>query len=573
MKTSQTDVIIIGAGPTGLSLACQLLRFGIDFVVVEQNEGVTQYSKAIGVQARTLEIYEQLGLSQRAIEDGEIANKVRLLAGGQVRGELQLGNYGKSISPYPYMLMLEQSKNEKLLYELLQSHGKDVLWKTELEGFSQDEAGVSARVKGADGTQTINARYLVGCDGASSKVRRDLGLSFAGSTFERLFFVADVQIDWELPHDAIQVCLGRNVFTAFFPMKGDKRYRIVGTFPEGADHQEDRKVLYEEIEEQIRREAQLPLEISDVKWFSLYKVHSRRVNQFSVGRCFVAGDAAHIHTPVGAQGMNTGIQDAYNLGWKLAYVIKGYAGRRLLETYNDERLPNAKRLLETTDRLFELGAGSNWLLSLIRTTIFPPLAGFVASLDRVRKRMFPLISQTGISYRNSSLSDPTSAGSFKVKAGDRMPYLTLEGKSIYENLRGPGFHLLRFSSDMSETDLTSPVEVEYRDMLDYQIFGLNPIVRELFGMDKTFHVLLRPDNHIAFISPGASLSGAMAYLDKLREGSAKEKFPLNEPGFSTELDKRLDSNSSGAESYQPLQFASRFIRHSGDSSRVSRNQN
>ena len=572
MKTSKTDVIIIGAGPTGLSLACQLLRFGIDFVVVEQNEGVTQYSKAIGVQARTLEIYEQLGLSRRAIEDGEIANKVRLLAGGQVRGELQLGNYGKSISPYPYMLMLEQSKNEKLLYELLQSHGKDVLWKTELEGFSQDEAGVSARVKGADGTQTINARYLVGCDGASSKVRRDLGLSFAGSTFERLFFVADVQIDWELPHDAIQVCLGRNVFTAFFPMKGDKRYRIVGTFPEGAD-QEDREVLYDEIEEQIRREAQLPLEISDVKWFSLYKVHSRRVNQFSVRRCFVAGDAAHIHTPVGAQGMNTGIQDAYNLGWKLAYVIKGYAGRRLLETYNDERLPNAKRLLETTDRLFELGAGSNWLLSLIRTTIFPPLAGFVASLDSVRKRMFPLISQTGISYRNSSLSDHTSAGSFKVKAGDRMPYLTLEGKSIYENLRAPGFHLLRFSSDMSETDLTSPVEVEYRDMLDYQIFGLNPIVRELFGMDKTFHVLLRPDNHIAFISPGASLSGAMAYLDKLREGSAKEKFPLNEPGFSTELDKRLDSNSSGAESYQPLQFASRFIRHSGDSSRVSRNQN
>ena len=128
--------------------------------------------------------------------------------------------------------------------------------------------------------------------------------------------------------------------------------------------------------------AKLSLDISDVRWFSLYKVHSRRVNKFSEGRCFVAGDAAHIHSPAGAQGMNTGIQDAYNLAWKLAVVIKGYAGQSILDTYNQERLPNAKRLLDSTDRLFEFAAGSNWLVSLIRTTIFPPIAGFMASLKR-----------------------------------------------------------------------------------------------------------------------------------------------------------------------------------------------
>src|SRR5215207_6945528 len=167
--TIKTDVVIVGAGPTGLSLACQFVRHGVDFVIVEKNEGVTPYSKAIGVQARTLEIYEQLGLAERAIEQGAIAGKGRLLAGGEVRGELDLSNIGEGLSPYPYVLMLEQSKNERLLYEYLQGRRKDVLWSTELETFSQSESGVTARVKTADGSsQTIEAKYLVGCDGAKS---------------------------------------------------------------------------------------------------------------------------------------------------------------------------------------------------------------------------------------------------------------------------------------------------------------------------------------------------------------------------------------------------------------------
>ena len=187
MDTIKTDVIIIGAGPTGLSLACQLVRFGIDFVVVEKNESFTPFSKAIGVQARTLEIYDQLGLAQRAIERGEITDRVRLLEGGEVRGEMHLRNFGKDLSQFPYMLMLEQSKNEELLYEFLLSQNRNVLWKTELESFSQDDSGVSARVKTAKGeSQTITGKYLVGCDGASSPVRHGLGLTFAGSTFERL---------------------------------------------------------------------------------------------------------------------------------------------------------------------------------------------------------------------------------------------------------------------------------------------------------------------------------------------------------------------------------------------------
>jgi 2-polyprenyl-6-methoxyphenol hydroxylase-like FAD-dependent oxidoreductase len=516
METAiKTDVVIIGAGPTGLSLACQLTRYGVDFILIEKNESVTRFSKALGVHARTLEIYEQLGLAEKAVERGAVASKFRLLEGGEVRGELPFSDIGQNLSPYPFMLVLEQNKNEQLLYEYLESHGKDVLWSTELESFAQDETGVSVKIKGAGGeASTIQAQYLVGCDGAKSPVRHALGLSFEGGTFERLFYVADAQIDWDLPHDAVQVCLARDVFTAFFPMKGEKRYRIVGTFPEGVDKEEG-EVVYEEIEQQIKDEAKLALEISNVNWFSLYKVHTRRVNRFSEGRCFVAGDAAHIHSPAGAQGMNTGIQDAYNLAWKLAFVSKGRAGAQLLETYNEERLENAKRLLETTDRMFELGAGSNWLVSFIRTTIFPPLAGYLISFDIVKKIIFPILSQIGINYRDCSLSDHASDDDFEVKAGDRMPYFLIDGQSVYERLREPKFHLLVFDASGSDYRATkSELESAYPEQVDCHLLPLSPRVEEIFGTREPFSVLLRPDNYIGFVSAEVSANDVKGYLNR-----------------------------------------------------------
>ena len=196
-ETIKTDVLVVGAGPTGLSLACQFARHGVDFVVVEKREGVTPDSKAIGVHARTLEIYEQMGLAREAVERGAIAGKIRLLAGGEVRGEFDLSHIGEGMSPYPFVLMLEQSKNERLLCEYLQGRGRDVLWNTGLESFTQAEGGVTARVKSASGeTLTVEAKYLVGCDGSKSPVRHALGLAFEGSTFERTFYVADARIDW-----------------------------------------------------------------------------------------------------------------------------------------------------------------------------------------------------------------------------------------------------------------------------------------------------------------------------------------------------------------------------------------
>src|SRR5215813_8027715 len=514
METAiKTDVVIIGADPTGLSLACQLVRYGIDFVLLEKNEGITPYSKAIGVQARTLEIYEQINLSQKAIDEGTIAGKARLLIGGEVRGELNFSNIGEGLSPFPFVLMLEQSKNERLLYDYLQNHQKDVLWKTELESFSQDAGGVVAQVRTPDGaSQVIEAQYLVGCDGPKSLVRRTLGLKFEGSTFERIFYVADAQVDWHFSHDALHICLSKDTFVVFFPLKGEKRYRIVGVFPQEFAKEEG-EILYEEIEQRTKEEAKLELDIHDVEWFSTYKVHTRHVSKFSAGRCFIAGDSAHVHSPAGAQGMNTGIQDGYNLAWKMALVLKGTADKKLLDTYNEERLENAKNLLQTTDRMFQFAAGSEWFLAFLRTNVLPSVAKYILSLDAVRKFLFPLISQTGINYRHSSLSRQAGDENFKVKAGDRMPFFRVDGKSIYQNLYKPKFHLLVFADDQSNVQaMKTELETRYRDLVNFSAVSLDPQIAEAFGTDKPFCVLLRPDCYIGYLSTEFSSNELRTYL-------------------------------------------------------------
>jgi 2-polyprenyl-6-methoxyphenol hydroxylase-like FAD-dependent oxidoreductase len=513
----KTDVIIVGAGPTGLSLACQLTRYGVDFVVVEKSEGITPYSKALGVHARTLEIYEQLDLAKQAVARGTIAGKIRLLEKGAVVGEVDLSNIGEGLSAYPYLLVLEQTENERLLYQYLQNHGRDVLWQTELQSFSQNEMGVTANVKNRAEPLVITAKYLVGCDGPRSPVRNALGLSFEGSTFERVFYVADVEIDWKFSHDALHGCLARNAVVAFFPMPGsEKRWRIVGAFPEEFAKDEG-EVLYEEIEARIKEEAELELDITRVDWFSTYKVHTRHVEKFSLGRCFLAGDSAHIHTPAGGQGMNTGIQDAYNLAWKLALVVKGAAAERLLDTYNEERLPNARRLLQTTDRMFNLAAGTDWFVNLIRTTVFPPMAKFILSLDSVKKRFFPLISQIGITYRDSSLAEHSGDEKFAVKAGDRLPYFLVDGRSVYDKLREPKFHLLTFSD--GETDYLEASKKQLgemgpntADLIDHHVIPLYPHVAELFGTDEPFTLALRPDNYIGFLDSNTSPARLKSYL-------------------------------------------------------------
>ena len=502
-----TDVLIVGAGPTGLALTCQLIRYGVDFVIIDKKETTTPYSKAIGVQARTLEIYEQIGLADKLIAQGLIAEKARMFAGGKLRGEIEFNELGKGMSPYPYVLLVEQGKHEALVYDHIKRQGKDIRWQCELESFKQDADGVSATIKTALGeTETIKAKYLVGCDGSKSLVRHALGLTFEGSTFERLFYVADVQIEWAFGHDALQGCLMRNSLLAFFPMTGEKQYRIVGTFPQEFERDEG-DVLYDEIEERIRLDAEIDFDITKVNWFSTYKVHTRHVNKFAIGRCFLAGDSAHIHTPAGAQGMNTGIQDSYNLAWKMALVLQGKANEKLLDSYNTERLENAHNLMETTDRFFNLVASPNPFFVFFRLYIFPYIANLAFNLNAVKRFVFPRISQIAINYRSSLLSK--NRGVFKVKAGDRMPYFEVYNQSIYDRMHEAKFHLLVFGGDGFAT-----VDDDLEELLDVRNLALTTEVAEIFGSDKPFIALLRPDNYIGLISNDISAAAVHTYLDK-----------------------------------------------------------
>ena len=502
----QTDVLIIGAGPTGLALACQLIRYGVDFVIIDKKETTTPHSKAIGVQARTLEIYEQVGLADKLVSLGAKAEGARLFVGGEQRGEIDFRDIGKGLSPYPFVLIVEQGKHETMLYEYIKAHAHDVRWQTDLENFTQSESGVSANIENPNGgTEIVEAKYLVACDGAKSMVRHSLGLEFSGSTFERMFYVADVKIDWKYGSGGLFAFLMRNNLLIVFTMDGDKRYRIVGTFPEEFARDEG-DVLYEEIEEQVRKDAEIDFDIINVHWFSTYKVHTRHVDKFSVGRCFLAGDAAHIHSPAGAQGMNTGIQDGYNLAWKLAWVLKGHASGELLNTYNEERLPNAETLTRTTDRFFGLVADPNPFMAFVRMHIFPFAARFVSGLKAVRRFVFPRISQIAINYRNSSLSK--NDGSFKIKAGDRMPYFEIEGSSIYDRMHEAKFHLIAFGDDGFVK-----VDEDLEDIVDIRNLPLTTEISDVFGSGKPFIVLARPDNYIGLISSDVSFDAVRNYFN------------------------------------------------------------
>lgn len=506
-----TEVLIIGAGPTGLSLAAQFIRYGIDFIIIDENEGVTNLSKALAVHARTLEIYEQMGLAQAAIQRGAIIHKLNLMSEGTVRAELDLTGIGTDMSPYPYVLTLEQSENERLLYEFLQKNGKEVWWQTRLESLSQDDEGVKATLKSNNGTvQEIEAKYLAGCDGAGSETRHLLGLGFEGTTIPRLFYVADVEMESELNRDTLYPVFGADSFVLFFPMHGEKHWRLVGNLPEHEGKEDPPEILYEQIELKVKSLAQVPLDITNVRWFFSYKVHTRHAESFAKGRCFLAGDAAHIHTPAGGQGMNTGIQDAYNLAWKIAFVLRGYAKEPVLDTYNEERIANAKRLLRTTDQLFEFGTGDEWYFRLFRDHILPPLAKLVMHFDAAKEFIFPTLSQIGISYDKSALSRHGSDMNFKVKAGNRFPYFLIEGVSCFEQLKGPKCKLVTFFDGKEDPGETNNIELP--EWIERVTLPLYPHVMDIFGSKRTFSVFLRPDNHVGFIDSGNGAGELEKYL-------------------------------------------------------------
>ena len=363
-----TDILIVGAGPTGLMLANQLGRRGVRAMIIDRHSGPAQQSRAMAVQARTLEIYSKLGIAQRALELGERAMGANMWAEGQRKARIPVGDIGKSLSPFPFILMLGQDDNERIMGDKLSEWNVAVQWNTELVGLEQQPDHVAVMLKQPDGAmRKITAVWVAGCDGARSPVRELSGITFPGAPYEHVFFVADTVATGDMVPNELNVYLWREGFHLFFPMRGKDHWRVIGILPRSLRDRED--VTFEQVIPHVCKEAGAKLSFPECHWFSTYRIHHRSASRFRDRRCFLLGDAAHVHSPMGAQGMNTGLQDAYNLAWKLALVVQGQADVTLLDSYEAERMPVAQRLLRTTDRAFTLVVADTWLAGLFRTQL------------------------------------------------------------------------------------------------------------------------------------------------------------------------------------------------------------
>lgn len=427
-----TDVLIVGAGPSGLMLAVCLAKLGVDAIIVDGKSGPTRESRALAVQARSMELYDQLGLVDRVLAKRSAATTVVPGAGRGRRpfGRVPLRAFGAGVTPYREITVFEQSRNERLLVDALGEFGRDVRWQHRLERLDAGagtgtEAGrarrpatsVIATVVGPGGSESIHARYCVGADGAHSVVRGALGIPFEGVTNEHTFYISDAADVTGLVDDAINVRITAEHFLLAFPM-GPGRARLLGVVRDG-DRDERGELSEALVRGMLEREFGVGYEAS--AWFTTYRLHHRLAARFRQGACFLVGDAAHIHSPVGAQGMNTGLQEAHNLACALADVLVDGMPDARLDRYEAERRPVGERLVATTDRAFGVITSATPLSRFVRGRIVPfvgPLA--VRLLPRVigGRRVFGYLSQTRIRYRV-----PDAAGTRHGDAvGVRLPW-------------------------------------------------------------------------------------------------------------------------------------------------------
>jgi 2-polyprenyl-6-methoxyphenol hydroxylase-like FAD-dependent oxidoreductase len=402
------DVLVVGAGPTGLMLANWLVKLGVRVIVVDGKAGPTHESRALVVQARSLEIYDQLGLGDRVLKESHRATAVAPGYQSRVFGRVPLGPLGLGLTPYPYIEVLEQSRNEEILYENLQALGGSVRWETALTAIVQTDTGVSAKV----GNDTVAARFCVGCDGSNSLVRRTRRIAYEGVTNPQRFFVIDAAAVGGLVAEAINVRPGGDDFMVGFPMSGRGNFRLIGQVHD-ADISDE--LALEDAARRLR--DQFAVTFGHSRWFATYRVHHRVAAAFRDGPFFLAGDAAHVHSPVGGQGMNTGLQDAHNLAFKLADVVQGRRRDGWLDRYEAERRPVALRLVSTTDQVFGLITSRRyrWLRRILVPLVMPVAVRFAPR----GSRLFEYVSQIRIHY---SMTPGSAGGRRDPVVGRRLPW-------------------------------------------------------------------------------------------------------------------------------------------------------
>lgn len=523
-----TDVLIVGAGPTGLMLANQLARRGVRTLIIDRHAGPSLQTRALGVQARTLEIYSQLGIADRALALGKRGSGAQLWAQGRRTARIPLADAGNKLTPYPYILVLGQDDNERIMGDRLKDWGQSVQWNTELVSLEQQPGHVRATLASANGgIGEVTARWVAGCDGSRSAVRELNGITFPGAPYEHVFYVADVRAEGNMVADEVNVFLWEDGFHLFFPMRGDGHWRIVGILPPPLRKRED--VGFDDVLPSLRGETGLDLSFKQCSWFSTYRIHHRSASRFRAGRCFLLGDAAHVHSPVGAQGMNTGLQDAYNLAWKLSLVVKHQTAESLLDSYEDERIPVARRLLDTTDRAFRLVVSDNPLAGLLRTRILARIAALAMRHRRIQEFAFRTVSQIGIHYRDSRLSVSNrglSRGS--PQAGDRFPWLRLNLRAdvpvedLFQTLDDTRFNLLVFGQPAPADEALGMGDLVRVHAIPESAH--NEAERERVAIPRQSFFLLRPDGHVGLCGARMDADALRAYAkSRLRIRSAPNR--------------------------------------------------
>jgi 2-polyprenyl-6-methoxyphenol hydroxylase-like FAD-dependent oxidoreductase len=496
-----TDVLIVGAGPTGLALALWLTKQGLKIRIIDKSSGPGETSRAMAVQARTLEFYRQIDMADAVVKAGYKTPAMNMWARGKRQAQVQLADAGEEISPYPFVLVFPQDRHERLLVERLSALGIEVERQTELLSFEDKGDQVTAILRHRDGDEeTFSAAYLAGCDGARSPVRHQIGGGFEGGTYKQLFYVADVVASGVNPAGEAHVALDKSDFVLVMPYGETNQYRLIGTVRgERAEHPET--LSFEDVGQEAIRG--LNVTVDKVNWFSTYRVHHRVTDQFRRGRVFLLGDAAHVHSPAGGQGMNTGILDAINLAWKLTAVVKGQAPDSLLDSYAAERQAFARKLVETTDKLFTFATAEGGFAEFVRTRIAPTFISVAYRSENVREYMFRIVSQTTLSYDDSPLS-AGKAGS--VQGGDRLPWAPAAGADNFAPLTAIGWQVHVYGE--AQADLSSWCQGKG---IPLHVFSWQPEHKKA-RLAHNAAYLLRPDTYVAIADPQQSAATLDKYL-------------------------------------------------------------
>jgi 2-polyprenyl-6-methoxyphenol hydroxylase-like FAD-dependent oxidoreductase len=457
-----TDILIVGAGPVGLFLANECARRGLKWRLVEQRSAQSEHSKALAIFPRTLEIFDMAGVVDPFLK---MANRVTSVA--VIEGQRRLAHmrFEPDQTPYPFVAMVPQDVTERLLVQQLLARDGRVEYDTSFISAAEQADRVIARLEQYGQQSEVNAKYVVGCDGAHSAVRHLLNLPFEGAEYNDSFILADVETNDALPEDELQLCPSEFGPVAIFPMSANRR-RVVAT----VDRVEGDAPALDLVQEILHQRGPAGFEASALHWSSYFRIHHRQAAMMRVGRMFIAGDAAHIHSPFGGQGMNTGLHDAWNLVWKLDLAVRGRATDNLLDSYTAERRPVIKQVIETTDFLTKVMGTPNKFAQALRNTVIP----MVSRLAPFQHAFVNRLSELGIAYHGSAIVEGAGERYFDDSVRD--------GSGLRSRF------LLLLTSDAQAA--SSQAAKQLADSF--------PDVVELRRTEQKGIMLVRPDGYVAY---------------------------------------------------------------------------